>query len=184
MNDGLCQIKWLHIVDTPVAQWASTERQKFLVVYFGYSGENRLQLVINEALAAIIGKRECESLPAPSWKWASTECQRLLAFHHGESQRDVAIMVYIYHFDYVCMLQGSRILSGSSVNEMSWYCPARCGGNIPYVSADKGWHILVYGFLWLSATHIVEDARSKIVDTPLTLIFNMGLEAYCFLFLL
>jgi len=30
INDILCQFKSLHIVDTPVAKWASTERQRFL----------------------------------------------------------------------------------------------------------------------------------------------------------
>ena len=33
LNDGLHQIQWLHNVDTPVAKWASTERQWFLVMY-------------------------------------------------------------------------------------------------------------------------------------------------------
>jgi len=132
VNDGLCQIKWLRIVDTAMAKWASTERQRFLfmrlgkshlqkvvVSHKGYLGcvyrqnwlqyplcpimntsvngastivgyvswvilvGDRLHLVINWLLAAHIGKREGETLPAPSSKWASTECQRLLAIHHG-----------------------------------------------------------------------------------------------------
>jgi len=29
VNDGVHQIKWLHIVDTPMAKWASMERQQF-----------------------------------------------------------------------------------------------------------------------------------------------------------
>jgi len=33
INDILGQIKWLHIVGTPMAKWASTERQQFLVVH-------------------------------------------------------------------------------------------------------------------------------------------------------
>jgi hypothetical protein len=32
VKDGLCQNKWLHIVDTAMAQWASTERQRLLVM--------------------------------------------------------------------------------------------------------------------------------------------------------
>jgi len=32
VNDKLCQIQWLHIVDTGMAKWASTERQRFLVM--------------------------------------------------------------------------------------------------------------------------------------------------------
>jgi len=104
----------------------------------------------------------------------STECQRLLVFHHGYSQRNVAIIVYIYRFDCFCTLKGSRILSGSSVNEISGYCPRGCGRNIPYISAYKGCHILVYGYLGSSATNITEHARPKIVDAPLMLIYKMG----------
>jgi len=32
VNDGLCQIKWLHIVDTAMAKWASMECQRLLVM--------------------------------------------------------------------------------------------------------------------------------------------------------
>jgi len=32
VNNRVCQIKWLHIVDTAMAKWASTERQRFLVM--------------------------------------------------------------------------------------------------------------------------------------------------------
>jgi len=31
-NDGLYQIEWLHIVDTAMAKWASTECQQFLIM--------------------------------------------------------------------------------------------------------------------------------------------------------
>jgi hypothetical protein len=37
VNDGVCQIKWLHIVDTAMAKWASTDRQRFLVMCHGKS---------------------------------------------------------------------------------------------------------------------------------------------------
>jgi len=37
VNDGLCQINGLHIVDTAMAKWASTERQQFLVMGPGKS---------------------------------------------------------------------------------------------------------------------------------------------------
>jgi len=93
-------------------------------------------------------------------------------------------MVYIHRFDCFCTIKGSRILGGSSVNEMSCYCPGGCGGNIPYLSAYKGCHLLVYGCLWSSATHITEDARPIIVDAALTLIFKLGKGAFRFLFLL
>ena len=32
VNDRLCQIKWLNMADMPMAQWASMERQQFLVM--------------------------------------------------------------------------------------------------------------------------------------------------------
>ena len=86
----------------------------------------------------------------------------------------MAVIVNIYGFDCFGMLKGSQILSGSSVNEISCYCPGGCGGNIRYISAHTGCHILVYGWLCSTTTHITEDARPKIVDTLLMLIFKMG----------
>jgi len=62
------------------------------------------------------------------------------------------------------MEKGPRTLSGSSVNEISCYCPRGCGGNIPYTFDYKGCNILVYGCWWSSATHITEDARPKMID--------------------
>jgi len=135
----------------------------------GYLGGDRLHIAINWLLAAFIGKSESETLSAPSSKSASTECQRLLAFHHGWSQHDVAVIVYIHRFDCHSMLKGSRMLSGSSVNEISCYCPGGCGWNIPYISANKGCHILLDGCFWSSTTHITEDSRPNIVDAQLTL---------------
>jgi hypothetical protein len=38
VNDGLHQIKWLHIGDTPVAKWASMDCQQLWVMYLGISG--------------------------------------------------------------------------------------------------------------------------------------------------
>ena len=135
---------------------------------------DRLQIVINTVFAAFVGIRESETLPAPSWKEESTECQRLLAFHYGELQRDEAVIVYIHRIYCFGMLRSSQILSGSSLNEMSCYCPGECGRNIPYISAHKGCHNLVYGCLWSSVTEITEDFRPKIIDALLTLIFKMG----------
>jgi len=139
----------------------------------GNLGGDRLQIVINGVLAAMIGNRESETLPATSWKSASTECQRLLAFHHFQSQRDVAGMVYIHCFDCFYMLKGSRILSVRSANEISCYCPRGCSGNVRYISAYRHCHILLYGCWGSSATPITDDARPKIVDALLTLMFGM-----------
>jgi len=41
--------------------------------------------VIREFLAAFIGKTECNTLHAPSWKWASIEYQQLLVMYLGYS---------------------------------------------------------------------------------------------------
>jgi len=76
----------------------------------------------------------------------------------------VAISVCIYGFDCFGTLNGSRILRGSSANEMRCDCPGGCGGNILYISAYEGCHLIVYGWLWLSTTPITDDARPKIVD--------------------
>jgi len=66
-----------------------------------------LQTVMREALATFTGKRASESLPAPSWKYASTQCPWMLALHHRLSQRDVAIMLYIYVYIWFYTLKGS-----------------------------------------------------------------------------
>jgi len=44
---------------------------------------DRLYIVINEVLAAFIGKRDSKVLSAPSWKWASMERQRFLVMYLG-----------------------------------------------------------------------------------------------------
>jgi hypothetical protein len=69
----------------------------------------------------------------------------LLALHHGKSRCDVALIVYIHLFDCFCTLKGSTILSGSAVNEINCYCPGGYSGNIPYIFAYNGCHIVVYG---------------------------------------
>jgi len=83
-------------------------------------------------------------------------------------------MVYIHCFDCFCILTGSRIHSRSSVNEIRGYCPAGCGQNMLSISAYRGCHILVYGWLSLSTIHCTEDARPIIIDAPSTLILMMG----------
>jgi len=137
---------------------------------------------MNEVLAAFIGKREWETLPAPSWKSAWMDHQQLLAVHHGESQRNVAVIVYIHCCDCFCMLKGARTLSSSSVNKIGCYCPGGCCGNIAFLSTYKGCHVLVQEYFWSCATHITEDARPEIVDARLTLIFTMGQQVYRYQF--
>ena len=76
----------------------------------------------------------------------------------------MVVKVYIHRFYCFCMLNGSRTLSGSSVNEISCYCPGGCRGNISWFSASECCHVLVYQCLRSSATHITEDARPTIID--------------------
>ena len=64
---------------------------------------------------------------------------------------------------------------------MRWYCPGRCGRNIPYTLAHKNCLILVYRCLWLSATTFTDDARHEIIDGPLKLILKLGSGAFCLL---
>jgi len=91
------------------------------------------------------------------------------------------VIVYIHCFDCYYTLKGSRILSGCSVNEISCYCPGGCDQDILYISAYTGCHILLYGCLWSSTTHITKDARPNIVEALLTLIFRMWLGVWvCF----
>ena len=94
----------------------------------------------------------------------------------------MAIIVYIHGFDCFCTLNSSWTLSGSFVNEVSCYCHRGCHRNIPCLSANKGCHVLVYGWFLSSTTHIAEDARPNTVDAPLTLICKLGQEGYCYLF--
>jgi len=148
----------------------------------GNLGGDRLQTVINGVVAALIGKSGSDMLRAPSWKWASPEVQQLLDFHHGESQRDVAVTVNTHPFEWSYTVQGSRILRGSSVHEISCYCPGGCGGNIPSISPYPGCYDLVNGCLWSSSTDSTDDATPKIVDAPLMLILKMGLGGFRFLF--
>jgi len=150
----------------------------------GTVGGDRLQTIVKEELAAFIGTGECEIRPAPSWNWALTERQWLFPLHHGNSQCEVAVIFDIHRFDCFCMLTGSRTLSGSSVNEISCYCPGGCCRDIPCLSAYKGCCVLVSECLWSSATHITEDGRQKIIDAPLTLILSMGQGGYCYLYFL
>ena len=91
----------------------------------------------------------------------------------------MAVMFYIPHFDDFAMLTRSWTLSWRFVNEMSCYCPGGCRGNIPYLSAYRGWQLPVYGCLWSSATCISEDGRPKIVDPPLRLIIQKGQGGCC-----
>jgi hypothetical protein len=91
-------------------------------------------------------------------------------------------MVSIHCSDNFYTLKGSRILSGTFVNETSCYCPGGCAGNIPYISSYKGCHIFLYGCLRSSTTTITKDAIPIIIDTTLTLIVTMwqGTWVYSF----
>jgi len=109
-------------------------------------------LDIITVLAAIIGQRECDTLPAWSWKRVSTECQQFLVLHHGESKHDGAITVHVRCCELVFMLNGSQTLSCSFQTESSCDCPGGCCMNISGLSAYKGCQLLVYRCLQSSTT--------------------------------
>ena len=164
------------------------ERQRSINKFWSCVLENhtsdRLYLVIKVFLPVFIGKTDCNTLSAPSWKWASMERQQLFALHHGWSQRKAVVIVFLRRFAWFCWSKGSKTVGGSSVNKINCYCPGGCSGKIPHIFSYKGCHILVYGWFWSSAADITEDASAKIVDAPLTLIFKMGLGSCSFLYCL
>jgi len=57
-----------------------------------------------------------------------------------------------------------------------------CTESVATVVAPKGGQYLLYGCLQPIACCITQDARPKIIDTPLTLIFRMGQTVCCFCF--
>jgi hypothetical protein len=86
----------------------------------------------------------------------------------------VAIHVDIHGFDCFGTLQGSEILCGRSENRMSSNYPGRCGGKIQYIYAHTGCRIIHYEYFKWCTTHIAEDSRPHIVDSPSTVMFKMG----------
>jgi len=81
-NDGRRQNKWSHILDTPGANERQRNINDSWLCILGNLEGKRLQIFINEVLAAFMCKRERETLPASSSKRVSMECQWLLAFHY------------------------------------------------------------------------------------------------------
>jgi hypothetical protein len=79
----------------------------------------------------------------------------------------------IQGFDRFSMLKSSSIHSRMYENEISCYCPGGCGGNNLSISAYQSCHLLVYGYWGSSTTYITDNAKLKIVDAWLTLIFKM-----------
>jgi len=65
------------------------ERQRsvndFWSCVLGNHTSDKLSLLIKVFLAAFIGKTDCNTLPAPSWKWASTERQWFVVMRPGKS---------------------------------------------------------------------------------------------------
>ena len=60
-----------------------------------------------EVLPSFIGKKDSDTLPAPSWKCASMECQQSWDMIHGISKRAVAVKVHILSFGCFCSLKRS-----------------------------------------------------------------------------
>jgi len=131
-------------------------------------------LCISVVLAVFEGQRDCDTLPAWSWKWASTEHQSFLALHDGKSKRKMAANVYIWSFDWIYRLKCSGSLSSSIEIELCCDCPGGCCGTISCLSAYKGCQNRVYRCLRSFTTKITQDSRPKIIVTLLTLMVKMG----------
>jgi len=92
----------------------------------GNHTSNRLYLVIKVFLLAFIGKTDCNTLPAPSWKWASTERQRLLVMHLGKSH--LRQVVVSHKVIFACLYRLNRLqyppfpIMKMSVNGASTIC--------------------------------------------------------------
>jgi hypothetical protein len=106
-----------------------------------------LQSAIIDISAAFIVTRGREMLYAPALKWSPTEHEAFLATHHGLSQHDMAIIVYINYSDCICSLKGSCTLNDSFIDEISCTCHGSCRSNIPYLCAYIGCQHLVYTHL-------------------------------------
>ena len=59
-------------------QWSVNDCWSYIL---GNLEGDRQRSAINVVLAALIAKRESQTLPTPSWKWLSMERQRLLVLH-------------------------------------------------------------------------------------------------------
>jgi hypothetical protein len=68
VNDGLRQIKWLNNVDTPMAKWASMERQRFLVMYLGSSGGHQVGYSQKQSFGCLYRLKKQSNTPCPSMK--------------------------------------------------------------------------------------------------------------------
>jgi len=145
-----------------------------------------LLLYTIQVLATFIGKRQSDTLPAPSWKWVTMKPQQFLPFHYGKWQHDVAVFVYIRSVHCKYRLNCSRTLSCSIENEISCYCPGGCHGNIFCLCAYKGFlgnisclsaynscQLLVYWWQRSSTIWITQDVRPTIIDAQLTLVLKM-----------
>jgi len=73
---------WSKPTETCALQHPENECQRSVtdcwLCILGNLGGCRLYKVRNEALAAFVVKRDCETLSTPSWEWASMEHQRFL----------------------------------------------------------------------------------------------------------
>jgi len=112
------------------------------------------------------------------------ERRQSLVLHHGKSKYDAAIIVYIRSFDCYYKLKQSWIISCCFEKTIRCHCPGGGHGNISCLSGNTGYQVLVCICLQSSATKITQDARPKMVDALLMIIFKMGLVACRFRFCL
>ena len=96
----------------------------------------------------------------------------------------MAVIDIIRSFDRFCRLKHSWTLICRFVNEISCYHPGGHRRNISCLSSYTGCRLHVDGCLWSSTSYVTENARAKISNAPLTLIFKMKQGACLILYLL
>jgi len=143
---------------------------------------NRLQNIITESLATLIGRIDSNTLHTPCWKSGSMEHQCILVLHLRQHQWHLITNI---HKHGVCSLY-TQMSKGSS-------CDSLQDSNNLFHLHSYHWVFMsllayrnsqnnVYKQLQLHCAVINHDARPTIIDTLLTHIFKMGWEhfAICF----
>jgi len=139
---------------------------------------------MNNVFAASIGKRDCNTLPAPSWKWASMECQQFLVLHlrYYEWRLTKNIDTHGVGSLYWQMSRGYSRNSLQDSNNLfhvqSYHQLFR--SLLAYSNSEND----VYNQQQPHCALINHHAMPTIVDTPLTLILKLMQGTFTFLFFL
>ena len=80
VNDGLCQNKLLHIVDTAVAKWASTEHQQLLVIYVWYLKIDLFIVMYNRYIVTCYRKQRKPHSHCPILRMSMNGVSKIFSF--------------------------------------------------------------------------------------------------------